>query len=262
MSVDPRAVSGFTAADAYERGRPGYPVRVVDRIVEHFHLSRTSVVLDLAAGTGQLSRVLLPRVGRVVAVEPSAPMRTKIAEVLGDVPALDGTAEAIPLADDSVDAVVVGEAFHWFRTVEAATEIARVLTGRGGLALLWNTPTWTVADTPWLEDLRRILAHHKRAAGGYPAGDGSWQEPLAGTGLFRPLTRARFTHVQNPQPRDFVAQVASWSWIANLDPDQRASVLREVESVLPDGELSIPYRLDFALTRRRTARVDHTPNVR
>ena len=89
-------------------------------------------------------------------------MRERIAARLPEARVLDGTAEAIPLDDYEVDAVVVGEAFHWFQTQVAAEEIARVLTPQGGIALLWNTPTWTVETTPWLEDFRAIARLRER----------------------------------------------------------------------------------------------------
>jgi SAM-dependent methyltransferase len=256
MTVDPRAASGFgAAADAYQRGRPSYPVQAITVVVDAFALCRTSTVLDLAAGTGQLARLMRPRVGTVIAVEPAAAMRGKLAADMPDVVALDGTAEAIPLGDQAVDAVVVGEAFHWFRIAAAAREIARVLTEQGGLALLWNVPTWTVEDTPWLDAFRQIVAGHRRAAGGYPAGDNTWREQLDQTSLFAPIIHVQARHIQHLSCDDFVAQVASWSWIANLPDAERLTVLASVRELMREHpEISIPYRTDLYWTRRMTKR--------
>jgi SAM-dependent methyltransferase len=256
MIVDPRAASGFAAAaDGYQRGRPSHPAQAIAVVVDALGLSGTSTVLDLAAGTGQLARLIHARVGNVIAVEPAAAMRDKLAAEMPDVVALDGTAEAIPLADQAVDAVLVGEAFHWFRTTEAAREIARVLTADGGLALLWNVPTWTIEQTPWLSAFRELVAGHKRAAGSYPAGDGSWRTRLDQTSLFGPITHLQATHVQHLSPADFVAQVASWSWIANLPIADRRAVLTSVQELMCEHrEISIPYRTDLYWTRRVTAR--------
>jgi ubiquinone/menaquinone biosynthesis C-methylase UbiE len=253
MGVDPRAASGFASvADAYERGRPSYPAEAIDRVLADLGLTDASRVLDLAAGTGQLSRLLRTRVGTTIAVEPAQAMRTKLAATLRDVIVLDGTAEAIPLRDHEVHAVVVGEAFHWFRTAQATGEIARVLTDRGGIALLWNSPTWTVEDTPWLDDFRRIVAQHKRAAGGYPAGDGTWQREFERAGRFEELEHVQVSHAQTLDPIDFVAQVASWSWIANLDAGHRQVILDDVHAVVRGhDEIVIPYRTDLHLARRR-----------
>lgn len=253
MGVDRRAASGFaTVADAYERGRPSYPSELIDRVAGYFDLSGSSSVLDLAAGTGQLSRLLHRRVGQTIAVEPMPMMRAKIAAELPDVSVLDGTAESIPLDAGTLDAVVVGEAFHWFSTAAATAEIARVPTEIGGVALLWNTPTWTTETTPWLDDFRRIVAHHKDAAGSYPAGAASWQAPFEHTGLFDALTHVQARHAQTLEPVDFLAQVASWSWIANLEPDQRQLVLDDVGTVVRDlDDIVISYRTDLYMARRR-----------
>jgi len=254
VTVDPRAAAGFAeAADVYQRGRPSYPAPAIAAIVDALDLGETSTVLDLAAGTGKLVRLLHSRVGAMIAVEPVAAMRAKLTADLPDVLALDGMAEAVPLPDQSVDAVLVGEAFHWFRTTEAAREIARVLTERGGLALLWNVPTWTTDDTPWLAAFRQIVEPHERAAGPYPAGDARWQAPLERTHLFDPLAHVEATHVQRLSPDDFLAQVASWSWIANLAREERRAVLTDVETLVRrQPEISIAYRTDLYWTRRRT----------
>lgn len=253
MSIDPRAASGFaSAADAYERGRPGYPAAAIDSVVDEFSLSGTSRVLDLAAGTGQLSRRFQPRVGATIAVEPSREMRERLAAELPGVTVLPGAAEAIPLEDAAVDAVVVGEAFHWFSTVAATNEVARVLRPAGGLALLWNVATWSSATTPWLDDFRGLVARHKREAGDYPAANGTWREGFDRTHRFGGLVHVAFAHTQTLEPADFVAQVASWSWIANLEVDQRRAVLDDVLALVGDaGAVTIPYRTDLYLAQRR-----------
>lgn len=224
MRVDPRAASGFaSAADAYERGRPGYPAEAIDRIVA-----------DLGLNGGRAG----PGDAREDRRSPPC------------VTVLDGTAEAIPLRGDEVDAVVVGEAFHWFQT--ATAEIARVLTPGGGVALIWNTPTWSVQSTPWLEDIRQIVAHHREAAGDYPSGRGTWQDGFERTGLFEPLVRIQVIYAQTLDPSGFLALVASWSWIANLDSQQRQAVLDDVEEpVRGRVKIVIPYRTDLYLGRRR-----------
>ena len=253
MSVDPRAASGLASvAEAYERGRPSYPAAAIERVLTDLELTDASRVLDLAAGTGQIARLMRTHVGAVIAVEPVQAMRANLAATLPDVAVLDGTAEAIPLRDHDVHAVVVGEAFHWFQPAAATREIARVLTDRGGIALLWNSPTWTLADTPWLADFRRIVAHHMQAAGGYPAGDGTWRIAFDRTRRFGALEHVQLVHSQVLDPIGFVAQVASWSWIANLGSDQRQVILDDVHALLEGhDEIVIPYRTDMHLARRR-----------
>ncbi|NMM91604.1 hypothetical protein B2J88_46195 [Rhodococcus sp. SRB_17] len=257
MSVDSRAASGFRAvAEDYETGRPTYADASIDRIFSHLELSGSSRVLDLAAGTGQLSRLFRSRVGSVIAVEPVHGMREQIKTTAPGVTVLDGTAESIPLPDADVDAVVVGEAFHWFEIATATREIARVLKPNGGIALLWNTPTWTVDTPPWLPDLRRILSHHKESAGEYPAGY-TWQKTLESARLFETLQHTNATHEQSLGHDAFLAQVASWSWVANLPDAARRTALNGVaELVRPLGRILIPYRTDLYVGRRQSVPID------
>lgn len=257
MGIDPRAVSGFSeVAEAYETGRPTYADASIARVLTDLELGGSSRVLDLAAGTGQLSRLFCGRVDSVIAVEPARGMREQIKTTVPGVTVLDGTAESIPLPDADVDAVVVGEAFHWFETATATREIARVLKPHGGLALLWNTPIWTVETTPWLKDLRRILSHHKESAGGYPA-DVTWQKALESTRLFEPLQHTHATHEQLLGHDAFLAQVASWSWVANLPDAAKGKALNDVaELVRPLGHILIPYCTDLYVGRRQSVPID------
>lgn len=127
------AAVGFARAGAdYERGRPGYPTAAVDRLAVELRLGPGRVAVDLAAGTGKLTRALVRTGAELVAVEPVAGMRRKLTASLPSVRALEGTAEAIPLTEGSVDAVLVGQAFHWFDTPVAAREIHRVLRPGAG----------------------------------------------------------------------------------------------------------------------------------
>jgi SAM-dependent methyltransferase len=138
--VDPpavsRALSFGRAVEEYERGRPGWPVEVVDRAAERLHIDPSATVLDLGAGTGKLTKVLTSRFAEVIAVEPDAAMRALLGQVTDCHLVLEGSAEAIPLPGDSVDGVFVGDAFHWFANATAVGEIARVLRPGGGLAVL------------------------------------------------------------------------------------------------------------------------------
>ena len=140
-------------AEAYARTRPPYSPEVIERAAQELGLTRESTVLDLAAGTGNLTRALRDQFAQVIAVEPDAGMR---AQFDGEV--LAGTAEAIPLEDGSVDAVFVGEAFHWFEPAGALEEIRRVSSGLAILARSWGEteqpgllpPTfWAELDEIW-----------------------------------------------------------------------------------------------------------------
>jgi ubiquinone/menaquinone biosynthesis C-methylase UbiE len=145
-----RASSFARVADEYDRGRPGYPREAIEWLLGEEPLD----VLDLGAGTGKLTSALLAAGHRVLAVEPLAEMRAILTSSLPDAQALAGTAEALTIADASVDAVTVGSAFHWFDERLARAEIARVLRPPGVLGLLGNAFDTSSA---WVARVREIL---------------------------------------------------------------------------------------------------------
>lgn len=214
-------------------------------------VDRRSAVLDLAAGTGKLTRLLEPRVGRVVAVEPSEPMRSLLERSLPGVETLDGTAEAIPLPDASMDAVFVAEAFHWFELEAAAAEVTRILRPGGGLVALFNESRWGEEENPWLAEFRALTGPLRAAAGPWPSGKGEWQSALAATGLFGPQREERHENVQRLDPDGFVALVSSWSWIANLDEPERDGVLRRVRELVGPGDVTLRYETALYVMRKR-----------
>jgi ubiquinone/menaquinone biosynthesis C-methylase UbiE len=138
---------GAVAAD-YERGRPGYP----ERVVEVAGLPRSSDVLDLAAGTGKLTRLLARHFDRVAAVEPDDALRALIREAK----VLAGSAEQIPLPNGSVDGVFCAEAFHWFDATRAVSEIARVLRPGGSLVICFDEPSGET-EPAWPEEAREVV---------------------------------------------------------------------------------------------------------
>ena len=127
MQIHPLARQFATVADSYERGRPEYAPAVLGAFAAELGIGPGEPVLDLGAGTGKLSRALVAFGFDVVAVEPQAPLRRRLAGYVGADRALEGVAEAIPLADASVAAVTVADAFHWFDRARALLEIHRVL---------------------------------------------------------------------------------------------------------------------------------------
>jgi ubiquinone/menaquinone biosynthesis C-methylase UbiE len=142
-------------AELYERVRPEYPEQAVAWLVEQLGVDTASTVLDLGAGTGKLTRAFVGRVGHVIAVEPGPEMLAQLRKLVPGADPHIGAAEAIPLADDSVDAVVCGQSFHWFRRDEALAEITRVLRPGGGLGLIWNTRD---PDDPLQAEVTNLLA--------------------------------------------------------------------------------------------------------
>jgi SAM-dependent methyltransferase len=232
--VDPAGLSrSFGAeAEAYERGRPGWPVEVVDAV----GLPRDAAVLDLAAGTGKLTRVLERRFARVLAVEPDAAMRAR------NPGALEGRAEEIPLADGSVDGVFVGEAFHWFDTPETVAEVARVLRPGGTLALLWNVALeHLVPDDVW---------------DGPPSGQkrnrfetGEWRAAFAGS-PFGAFEQASVDHEQTLTRAELVDYYASISWVAALPQAERRARIERFAAGLDRDGYRRPLRAEVHWARR------------
>lgn len=148
----PRSLSFGSEAAAYERGRPSYPPEAIDWLLP----DGARDVLDLGAGTGKLTTRLVERGLNVFAVDPIAEMLELLSNSLPDTPALLGTAEEIPLPDNSVDAVLVAQAWHWFDPERAVREVVRVLRPGGRLGLVWNTRDERLG---WVKDLGAIIGH-------------------------------------------------------------------------------------------------------
>jgi ubiquinone/menaquinone biosynthesis C-methylase UbiE len=245
--IHPAAATGFSAAaDAYERGRPGYPREAMAWIAERLGIGPGRDILDLAAGTGKLTRALVPFGGRVIAIEPIDEMREHLFAALPDIEAFDGTAESIPLPDGSVDAVTCGQAFHWFRVEEALREIHRVLRPGGALALVWNVRD---LSDPLQARVQEILAPHGEDVRSHR--DIEPAELLAGD-LFGPVEHRSWPYVQQLSRAHLVDRISSTSYIAILDPDARAEVLSQVLEAaegLPEP-ITIPYTTDVYIADR------------
>jgi SAM-dependent methyltransferase len=238
--------------DDYERGRPGWPPDVVDVP----GLPSSATVLDLGAGTGKLTRLLVTAFDRVIAVEPATAMRRLLMSLCPNCEALAGSAEEIPLTSASVDAVFAAEAFHRFDDERALGEIARVLRPRGALVLLWNLPGGETE--PSIAAVERFLTQRgpSRAEVGYDPLDlsttryesGEWRRVFLGS-PFEPLQEARLPHLQRIDKEGLVAFFASMGWLAELPDSERLPVLDEVRSLLRATEYRRPWETHVHWTR-------------
>jgi SAM-dependent methyltransferase len=237
------ASTGFArSADAYQRGRPGYPAAALAFLAERLELRPGRTVLDLAAGTGALTRPLLETGADVVAVEPVPEMRAALPAAARS---LDGTAEAIPLDASSVDAVTVAPAFHWFDGDAALAEIHRVLRPDGLLAVVWNR---RIEDDPVNRSLFGLVDPY-RADTPTHRGD-AWRAAFDRTALFGPLEQHVFANEQHLDADGLEARVTSISFIAALPGAERARVAEAARAMAAGGPVTLPYRTELYLARR------------
>lgn len=252
--VHPVATIGFGRhADLYESTRPSYPADAVAWLAQRLPLAAGARVIDLGAGTGKLTRLLVPLGASVVAVEPVEGMSEALRHTVPGVPVVSGLAEALPLSDASCDTVVAAQAFHWFDSAATVAELARVTRPGGGVGLLWNARDRTVE---WVDRVWSIIDRIEKHA---PWRDHDhWNETASDTWPgFGRLEEATFENFQVLSPDGVVARIASVSHVATLPPEEREAVLDEVSDVVyhhPDtrgqDSLSIRYRVDAYVAHR------------
>ncbi|EID17006.1 methyltransferase [Mycobacterium xenopi RIVM700367] len=226
-----RSLSFGSEAAAYERGRPSYPPEAIDWLLP----TGAHDVLDLGAGTGKLTTRLVERGLDVVAVDPIPEMLDVLSKSLPDTPALLGTAEEIPLPDNSVDAVLVAQAWHWFDPARAIPEVIRVLRPGGRLGLVWNTRDERLG---WVRELGRII--------------GSDADPVSERVMlphpFTDLERHRVEWTNYLTPQALIDLVASRSYCITSPADVRTKTLDRVRELLAthpalanNNGLALPY---------------------
>lgn len=227
MGIHQEARRGFQAgASAYERGRPSYPGEVIEWLIGRLGLKPGRVVLDVGAGTGKLTRELVASGAEILAVEPVPAMRAVLGEAVPGARVLDGTAEALPVPDESADAITVAQAFHWFDVPRTLAEFHRVLRGGGRFALIWNRRR---LDQPLQREIHAIIDPYR---GDTPShGRGEWREPVASSGLFAPVDEVELPYEQELGVEGVVDRVASTSFIAALDERERAGVVGRVREL-------------------------------
>jgi SAM-dependent methyltransferase len=234
----------------YARGRPSYPVDAV-RIAG---IAPSAAVLEVGSGTGKLTGVLVDEFADVVAVEPDPHMRSWFTSLGPRAALLAGTGEALPLAERSVGAVFVAEAFHWFDHQRALAEIARVLRPGGALVLMWNRPAGRVEppiaaveallaplwpkdiDTPLDLDPRRFAYAR------------DWPKAFEHS-PFEPLRESTFANIRTVDRDEFVAFFGSMGWIGGLPDNEAERLLDEVKSLLVEREYRLPFETDVHWTR-------------
>lgn len=240
--IHPTAERGFGSdAARYDLGRPGYPDDAVAWLTKRLGIDTGSVVVDVGAGTGKLTRHLAATGADVIAVEPVDAMATILRQNVPTARVVAATAENLPFTAGTVDALVAAQAFHWFDRHRAWAEFRRVLRPGGGVGLIWNARDRSVS---WVDDVWEIMDEVEKKA--------PWRDPdrpaLAAGDGFAPLEHREFFHTVPVTAEIVVARIASVSHVAVLPDRERATVLDRVRRAVPDGELSMRYRVDAYVT--------------
>jgi SAM-dependent methyltransferase len=235
-----RRLSFGSVATDYDRYRPGPPPQALDWLIP----PGAQAVLDLAAGTGAVTRELTGRATRIIAVEPDERMRAVLAARCPAAEVLAGRGEDIPLPDASVDAVVIASAWHWLDPERAVPEIARVLRVGGSLGVIWVSRDRRV---PWVAEFNELARESREAERGPDEAPGS---------------RHRHNRVEFPpgapmsEPEEFTVEyslpmtsdqlfglLGTYSGVITMDPDQRAEFSRRVRAFLdrqPWDQVDLP----------------------
>jgi SAM-dependent methyltransferase len=227
-NVHRAAVAGFTAgAEKYARGRPEYPQEIDEWLRSELQLGKGRTALDLGAGTGKFSTHLLKTQADVVAVEPVEAMREQLLQRHPGIAARAGSAEQIPMEAASVDAVVCAQAFHWFATSAALTEILRVLKPGGRLGLVWNARDESV---PWVAAITRIIEPFEADTPRFQSQQWRSIFPFPGFGQLRER-RFRNRHCGPPE-QVVIDRILSISFISALPPDVQKRVENDLRALI------------------------------
>ncbi|SEG73010.1 Methyltransferase domain-containing protein [Actinacidiphila yanglinensis] len=285
MRVHHAAGVGYQrAAGVYERSRPSYPLATLAAIADALPLERGRTVVDLGAGTGKFTRLLALTGAEVLAVEPVAEMRERLAELLPGVAVSAGTAEDTGLPAGCADAVVAAQSWHWFEADRALAEVERLLRPGGALVLVWNTYDTSV---PWVRDYQDIyfrlaprdLPSPPLTSGPGRAGDAGtaadtavdlaadaaadagpgngWREVFAARPGWGAIEERHWPNPHSTTVADVVERMMSSSHIAVLDPARQERVRAELQEVLGShdatrgsGAIDMPYTTDVYWARR------------
>lgn len=242
------ALSFGVAATAYDRYRPSYPEPAIAWAIDRPAPAR---VVDLGAGTGILTRVVLALGHQAVPVEPDPGMRDQLAVATPGVVALAGTAEQVPLPDGSVDAIVAGQAYHWFDHPVAHAEGARLLRPGGTYAAVFNERDESV---PWVAALTALTVELLGGRG--VREDGARMDDH--DDRFEPVERVEFRHHVTHTPETLVGVITTRShYITATEQRQREvdAAIRELAANHPDlagrETFALPYRTLVFRARRR-----------
>jgi ubiquinone/menaquinone biosynthesis C-methylase UbiE len=221
------ASKGYSLEAArYERGRPEYPAGLSSWLTSTLELGPNKRVVDVGAGTGKFTRLLVATGANVVGIEPVEAMRQELAR-LPNVEVVLGTAQHLPLADASADAIVCAQAFHWFAQTEVLDEFARVLKPGAWLGLVWNVRD---ESFDWVKRITEIITPFEGDAPRFYKGD--WKQPFPHP-AFTALAETAFKYEHEGTPEEVIIdRFMSVSFLAVLPPDEKAKVRSQLDDLI------------------------------
>jgi SAM-dependent methyltransferase len=243
--VWPVAHKGFgSSAQTYARGRPEYPSELLTWLRQDLKLAPNRTAIDLGAGTGKFTKLLVQTGANIIAIEPVDAMRTELAACVPGARTLAGSARAMNLQDGAADAVLCAQAFHWFANELAVVEIHRVLKPGGLLGLVWNVRDESV---DWVAAITDIIAPFQGDTPRYNKGD--WRRAFTGD-RFSALreTCVQYMHTGSPE-KVIVDRFLSVSFIAALPADEKSKVTEKLRNLIAHHPkirgcetISVPYQ--------------------
>lgn len=251
--VHPCAQQGFsTQAATYVKGRPNYPRPITAWLADTLRIDAQSTVIDLGAGTGKFTRLVSTLAPALIAVEPVAQMGAQLARLLPDVRLVHGTAESMPLATASANAVVCAQAFHWFSTQAALAEIHRVLKPDGYLGLVWNVRDESV---DWVAAITEIITPYEGDTPRFHTG--RWREAFTGEYFSAPdRTCFPYRHVGSPQ-EVIIDRFLSVSFVAALPAPEKDKICAQLHTLIDThpalkgrDTVAFPYQTEAYACRR------------
>ncbi|MGA3158314.1 MAG: methyltransferase domain-containing protein [Steroidobacteraceae bacterium] len=251
--VNATAATGFgREAQRYARSRPDYPEALLAWLADPLGVVPGATALDLGAGTGKFTRLLVRAGATVIAIEPVAQMREQLAATLAGVATLAATAQAMPLANASIDAVVCAQAFHWFANPASLAEIHRVLQPGGRLGLIWNVRDESV---DWVHEITRLITPHEGDLPRYH--NGAWRRAF-GDGLFSEPELSIYPYVHAGDPEAVIIErFASVSFIAAMNEADKNRMLDQLRTLVTNhpalrgrSRVEFPYQTHAYCCRR------------
>ncbi len=255
QSLHPAAQKGFSsAAELYQQVRPGYPAEIVSWLQHQLQLGANSQVIDLGSGTGKFLPYLQQITSHIIAIEPVQEMLAQLQHIYPEIQTLQASSEHLPVAANSVDAVICAQSFHWFANLETLQQIHQVLKPSGHLALIWNQRDINV---DWVKALADLIEPWEGNTPRYHSG--KWKNVFEQQSLFQLENVQTFQQQHIGTIENVVSKrLLSTSFIAAMPEQEQQQLKALFEQMIfsytgkyPQDEITFPY-ITYAYDLKKT----------